>query len=107
MRIDITSADVTPLAVFPLRWRWTLPQYNVLPLSAIASIHPLAPAKASEVWDAVRLFSLDLRTSLPGQESERLCESISSVSATTDEAASVGEWLQMLGIERDSTIVVS
>jgi hypothetical protein len=49
--IALGPDDVRPLDTFRLRWRWTDPQWALLPAAALAQIQPLTEAKARELWD--------------------------------------------------------
>jgi hypothetical protein len=44
--IEIATADVVPLAEFPLRWRFGGHPYGDVPSDTLARIHPLGAARA-------------------------------------------------------------
>ncbi len=42
-----------PMDQFSLKWRFTDPRYDVLPLIHLAQVKPLAPADAQRLWDLI------------------------------------------------------
>lgn len=52
--VSLRDADFMPMAEFSLRWRWTDPQYDQLPSDILATIKPLQPKLALDIWVAER-----------------------------------------------------
>lgn len=105
MRITIDRTDFVPLDGFRLRWRWTDPRYNVLPVADLAAIHPLSLAKAREInsltMPCLRSLAWSPREAVP----EHFRSAATEISAEGD-AATVGACLQELSVS-DQPVVVS
>lgn len=78
--IPLSPADFLSMADFPMKCRWTDPNYAVLPAAALNQIRPLTPQKAEEISD-VFLQLIDRK-----QEclSAALFEAIESTDASGD-----------------------
>ena len=106
IRLQVDTIDLTALDSFPLGWRWIDPSYTVLPASVVATIRPLTPAKAQEIWDITEPYWRALFPSPVGTDPKNVFEATAAVRAAGD-VSSVREWLRALLPRRDLSVVVS
>jgi hypothetical protein len=100
MNITCTDADFQSLEHFALAWRWTDARWNVLPLTVLANICPLTPAKANEVWQMSRGIDRSL-DQLPRSSAD-----LAFLDAACDNDEAVRVWLRHYGMPQTETILV-
>jgi hypothetical protein len=90
--IDLTTI---PMEQFSLRWRFTDPNYRVLPSADLAQIKPLDIASAKRLHDLTKHWYCD-RPSLGGYFVDIVSTEICSSSA--DDSRRVRKWLYQRGL---------
>jgi hypothetical protein len=94
---ELSPADRRPLDDFPLLYRWTRPEHQVLPAEALASIIPLSVQRASELApDAAARCT-----------QRRVAEWQLTISAEWDSPESVRDRLGELLVSPSTQVVVS
>jgi hypothetical protein len=102
-QIEIEEHDYSDLAAFPLKWRWTDAQWNLLPPDVLAEIRPLSRRKALEVDEQARLFHPD-EGFVPG--SFELVAQLDIVRLHYD-AQQVRDWLRQFIPVSEERLIVS
>lgn len=110
--VVLTAASFTPLDTFRLRWRWTDPRWDLLPLDSLATICPLVPARAAELAHAIAPVDQELwRLALAPAQRAPQASGTSFVSAArfdtaAAEPARIAAWLREQTGDDDTTIAV-
>jgi len=102
MDIKVEPDDYLSVADFHHKWRWTDATWNLLPLSDLAQIQPLKPAKAQELCEySLRLLSRE-------KLNIELFPDISDIDdRNTESPETVKNWLQQRGVAHATSIMIS
>lgn len=94
--IEIEESDYDSLSGFPLKWRWTDSQWNLLPDEALQQIHPLSKSKTIEIYQ----YSSKFRRQIGPDETAKFKDSAGDITG-------VLHWLQDCSLGWSGQVVVS
>lgn len=103
--LDTIENYTTPMERFPLRWRFTDEEYNVLPPVHLAQVRPLEPEAARLLWSMTITLGIHEGTPYGADFFERV-EGLLIPEGSEDEKV-VKKWLYQRGLPFDKPVFLS